>query len=271
MNSFIPALIMGFREGLEALLMIVVIFQFLNKVNLGNLKKYGTYGLVTGLVGSTILGGILYLVTYKIGRTEQSSQLWESVASIIALILVTTFIFWMMNNGKGMVSEIQSQVKANLTKSGVFILSFILVAREGAEISIFTFAGEYSIVPVLIGFVSAAVIAIAIYYSLFKVNLKVIFTITLAYLILQSGYLLGYGIHELSEALEGFAVVSEQSWLMQKAFDLSDTMLSHKDGLIGLPLNVLLGWYSKPEWTQLIAHYSYVIALFIIWRRKLNQ
>lgn len=270
MENFIPALIMGFREGLEAFLIMVVIFQFLNKSNMGHLKKFGNLGLISGLLGSLLIGGILYLISNEIGRTEQTAQLWASATSIIALALVTIFIYWMMHSGRTMVSEIHNQVTSNLSAVGIYFMAFVLVAREGAEVAIFTFAGEYHLLPVFVGLILSGLLAIGIYFSLFRINLKVLFTITLGYLILQAGYLLGYGIHEASEALEGLGYVSESSWFMQKAFNLSETIWYHKEGILGLPLHVLFGWYSKPEWTQLIAHYGYVIVLFGIWSRTLR-
>jgi high-affinity iron transporter len=176
----------------------------------------------------------------------------------------------MMHSGRNMVNEIHNQVKANLSAAGIFLIAFVLVVREGSEVAIFSFAGEYEILPVIIGLTISALLAIGIYFSLFRVNLKVLFSITLGYLILQAGYLLGYGIHEGLSALGGLNYINESSWLFTKAFDVSDTIFYHKEGALGLPLNVLVGWYSKPEWIQLAAHYGYVLILFIIWS-KLNR
>ena len=43
---------------------------------------------------------------------------------------------------------------------------------------------------------------------------------------------------------------------------ISATVLNHNEGVLGLPLNVLLGWYSKPEWIQFIILYAYTIGIF---------
>jgi high-affinity iron transporter len=107
--------------------------------------------------------------------------------------------------------------------------------------------------------------AIFIYHSLIKVRIDVIFRITLAYLILQAGYLIGYSLHEGLSAMKGYAFLSKDSLLFSKAFDLSHTMFNHKEGIAGLPLNVLLGWYSKPEWIQFMVQYTYTFGIFIFW------
>ena len=41
--------------------------------------------------------------------------------------------------------------------------------------------------------------------------------------------------------------------------------MDHKTGAVGLPLNVTLGWYSKPEWVQFIVQYAYTFLLFGFW------
>ena len=142
-----------------------------------------------------------------------------------------------------------------------------MVAREGAEIAIFTFTGNYELPAISTGILLSLILAVLIYFSLVKVNLKVIFKITLVYLILQAGYLLGYSIHEGLSALKDLAVLSSNSILYTKAFDLSATILNHKEGVLGLPLNVLLGWYSKPEWIQFISQYAYTIGIFAYLKR----
>jgi high-affinity iron transporter len=97
------------------------------------------------------------------------------------------------------------------------------------------------------------------------VRIDVIFRITLAYLILQAGFLIGYSLHEGLSAMKGYAFLSKDSLLFSKAFDLSNTMFNHKEGFAGLPLNVLFGWYSKPEWIQFIVQYTYTFGIFIFW------
>ena len=56
-----------------------------------------------------------------------------------------------------------------------------------------------------------------------------------------------------------------------KAFDFGGTVLDHKTGALGVPLNVLIGWYSRPEWIQLVLHYGYVAAMLVVWRGALKR
>lgn len=139
------------------------------------------------------------------------------------------------------------------------------------EISIFSFAGEYDLAAIFAGIGVALVLTVLIYYSLVRVNLKTIFTITLFYLILQAGFLLGYGIHEGLSALKEIGILTGTNPLFIKAFDFSGTLLDHKTGAVGLPLYVLLGWYSKPEILQFTAQYLYTGFLLWFWHRAKKE
>ena len=218
MENFLPGLIMGFREGLEAFVIVVIILQYLKKSGNTTFRKNAFSGALVGILASLGIGGILFAISKSIDKMEQASKVWESSASFVALILITTFIYWMIKHGRNMVKEVQNQVKTNLSAIGIFGITFVMVAREGAEIAIFVFAGKYTIISILAGIPAALVFAILIYFSLLKINLKILFNITLVYLILQAGFLLGYGIHEGLSALASLNIIASTSPIFIKAF-----------------------------------------------------
>ena len=262
MDTFVAGTILGFREGLEAFLIVSILIRYLVKTGADTLKKYVFFGAGIGILASIGLGGILAIIGNHIGNTDRVAKLWESAASLFAMLLVTTFIIWMIKHGSNMVSTVENNVKNNISKTGIILITSAMVAREGAEIAIFTFTGNYELPAISSGILLSLILTVLIYYSLVKVNLSVIFRITLVYLILQAGYLLGYSIHEGLSALKDMAILSDKSFLYVKAFDLSATVLNHKEGALGLPLNVLIGWYSKPEWIQFIIQYAYTLGIF---------
>jgi len=265
MNQMIPSLIMGFREGLEAFLLIAIILKYISKTNQSNLNNKVFQGSIAGLVISLMLGMLLNAISTSLGGIETLTKAWESVASLIALALVTVFVFWMIRHGHDMAKHVEGQVRKNLSPHGLFLISFVIVAREGTEIAMFSFAGKYPYQFVVIGVLASFILTALIFYSLVKVNIGLLFKITLAYLILQAGFLLGYALHEGFSALKGYEMISGESIIFAKAFDLSKTIFSHKDGVIGIPLHVAFGWYSKPEWIQFIIQYLYTILVFSFW------
>ena len=268
MDTFIQALIMSFREGLEGFLIISILFKFLDKTKNKPLKKQVWLGSYFGVGISIILGLLLWLISSYTGGLKTTAKLWESIGGLVAIIFVTTFIIWMIKNNKNIIDNINNQATSNLSKKGIFLLVIAMIAREGTEIAIFSYAGQYSPLPIILGLLISLLFVFLINKSLLKVNLKTIFIITLAYLIIQAGYILGYSIHEGLSAAKNLNWLEQDSLLFRKAFNLSNTILNHKNGIVGLPLNIIIGWYSKPEWIQLITQYTFAIFLFVYWYKS---
>ena len=174
----------------------------------------------------------------------------------------------MMKHGKIVEKEVRNQVSTNLSKWGVLSLATVVVLREEAEIVPFAFASvnqQSYVIGLFAGIGGAVVLAYFIFLSLVRVNLSIIFNITLVYLVLQAGYLFGYSVHEFLSAMKASDDLASDNVLFSKVYNLQNTLLDHKSGAIGIPLNVLFGWYSRPEWIQFILHYSYIIVIFLLW------
>ena len=260
-----PSFIMGFREGLEAFLLIAITLKYITKIDKGHLKNKVVQGGIAGLIISIFLGLMLSQFSEYLGGVSSLTKLWESVASFIALILVSVFIIWMIRHGSNMSKFVENELSQNISTNALFWISFIIIAREGTEIAIFSFAGKYPYEIVGMGVLTSLILSIFIFFSLVKVDLSVLFKITLAYLILQAGFLLGYSLHEGFAALKGYSMIASDNYIFEKAFNFSNTLLSHKDGIFGIPLHVLFGWYSKPEWIQFIVQYLFTFSMFGYW------
>ncbi len=201
-------------------------------------------------------------------------KLWEAIASFIAVLFITYFIYWMIHHGKHLVQEVRQSVDTDLSSRGLFILAMIAVAREGAEIALFAFTAEDRLTYLsgtLSGVIVAAVLAFLIYRSLIKVDIGLMFRITLFYLILQAGYLFGYAVHELLSALKTMGILSADAAIYTQLFDLSTTVLDHKTGVMGIALNVLVGWYAKPEIIQAVVQLGFVGVFLSLWRKEHSE
>lgn len=271
MESFVQALIMAFREGLEAFLIVAILIKFLDKTNNKKLKPSVWQGTSVGVAVSIVIGLILMAISSSLGGTDNMTKLWESTASLIAVLLITTFIIWIIKHGSQVKELIENKAALNLSKAGIFLLAMFMVAREGAEIAMFSFAGKYETLPIILGVAGSIILVLLIFHSIVNINIKTIFNVTLIYLILQAGFLVGYSIHEGLSASKSMEIINEGNPLLSKAFDLSGTALNHKEGMVGIPLYVALGWYSKPEWIQFIIQYAYTFALFGFWYLQRNH
>src|SRR3989344_9292022 len=202
MEPFIQALIVAFREGLEAFLIIAILLKFLDKSDNKKFKRSVWHGTLTG---------ILVSISSAIGGTDNTAKLWESGASLLAVLLITTFIIWMIKHGKKIKEHVENKAALNLSKTGIFMLAMVMVLREGAEIAIFSFAGKYALLPIIAGITLSIIAVLLIFYSIVKIKLSTIFNITLAYLILQAGFLAGYSLHEGLSASKGLGIIDADS------------------------------------------------------------
>ncbi len=270
MEVFIQGFVMAFREGLEALLIVMILLKFLEKTKHDYLKKNLWLGLYTGIGASFIFGLLLKVISVSLGGMGTAAKLWESLASLVAVMLIVTFIIWMINHGAEIKEHIEGEAALNLSPKGIFLLAAFMVIREGAEIVLFQFAGRYSTSSVIAGLVLSIILTVALYYSLVSIKLKTIFSITLAYLVLQAGFLLGYSVHEALSASKELGMIAAESPIFTQAFNLSETVFYHKEGIVGIPLYVAFGWYSKPEWIQFVLQYGLTFSLFGYWYQR-NQ
>lgn len=272
MGQIIPGFIVGLREGLEAFLIITLILEYLNKLKRKDLHGSVKKGMFSGLLISVGFGIILWIISLSLASgTSAVGKFWEAISSFVAVLFISYFIYWMIQNGRNLVHNVKDSVESNLSNRGIFILAAVAVAREGAEIALFAFASEEKVIYLtgnISGVIVAALLAFLIYKSLVKVDIGLIFKITLIYLIFQAGYIFGYAIHEFLSALKFLEIISSDSVLLVKLFDFSKTALNNKTSPLGIFLNVLIGWYSKPEVLQALLQISYIGIFLNFWRKK---
>ncbi|MFH2114015.1 MAG: FTR1 family protein [Spirochaetota bacterium] len=265
MSSFLPGMVVGFREGLEAFLVVAVALRFLDKTGRGAMKRSVWGGAAAGVVLSVVVGLVLFALASFLGGTGRAARIWESGASLVAVVLVSTFIVWMIKHGAELKGAVERSVGSAGKGLGIGAVVAAMVLREGVEIALFSYAGTYSVLSLGLGIVVSLLLVILVFMSLIKADLAAIFNITLAYLMLQAGFLLGYGIHEGLSALKDAGVLAAGHPVFMKAFDVSATVFDHKAGPVGVPLYALVGWYSRPEWVQFIVQYLYTAGMFGYW------
>jgi high-affinity iron transporter len=259
--TILPGLITGFREGLEAFLILILMIRYFKKIEKLEYVKQVYLGTYIGIGASLIFGLMLYWIMSSLGTSgSHIDKLWESSISLIAVILISTLIFYMIKNKGKIAGEITNKIEMNLSMRGILILSALLIAREGAEVTLFVLAST-DMFSFLIGSMTGIFIAILmgllISKSFIKVNLSTIFNFTLVYLILQAGFLFGYSFHEFIAYFKEFNIISNESFIFTKLFDFSGTFLDHKESFVGIMLYALVGWYSKPEVIQFLLQYVY--------------
>ncbi len=271
METFLPGTVLGFREGLEAFLLLAILLRALDRGG----RRFGRTALALGgalgIGASVALGAGLAAAEKAFGDAEAYAAGWALAANLLALGLITLFLVWMVRQGGDLGNDAKRLVAAAPSPLAILVLAFFLVGREGAEVALFGFAGEFPALAIAVGAALSLGLAILIGASLIRVDLRTLFRWTLVYLILQAGYLAGAGMHEALSLLGATGALPAGSALLAKAFDLSGTVLDRESGVVGIALNILVGWNSDPEWPSLVFQASYAAALLLLWRRSLRR
>lgn len=240
------------REGLEALLVIIIFMNILSVTNLEQWKKYVHLGWISAI-------GVGVLLWMGLGEIIKSSklkmELLEGSLTITAVFLLVYVGFWL--HKKSSIEQwkefIQQKIKSETGKAsfwGIFSLSFLVVFREIFESILFISTvdiqsrGEHRLY-ILLGCLIAFALIIALYFIFTKVSknipFKKIINFSIAILSVLAVTLIGKGIHSFQEA-----GIINQSFLNFEAIDL-------------------LGIF--PTWQTLSAQIAMIIFLWFLYKK----
>lgn len=208
-----------FREVLEAVIIISVLFSFLKQVIKPSqdekvykkLVRQVWLGSLSGIVICLIIGGAFIGVFYGLGRDiwSQSEDLWEAIFYLIATIIITAMGLallrinkmrakWQVKIAQSLVSQKKFRDSSKSEwlrhwgrRNVMFILPFITTMREGVEAVVFTGGVSLSLpasafpIPVITGLIAALLIGYLLYRggNVMSIQIFLIFCTCVLYLI----------------------------------------------------------------------------------------
>ena len=192
------------REGIEAFLIVAIALAYLRKTGRDALVPAVFWGTGAGVTLSLILG--IKLAEFAV------QPIWEGLLALVAVVLVTSMVIYMLRTAKHLRTEIGARLEAAAQKAGaaawlgVFAFTVLMITREGMETAFLIDAvalrtGSAEIITgAVTGTALAALLAWA--WSRFghRVNLALFFQVTSIFLLLFALQLLLYSFHELAEA-----------------------------------------------------------------------
>lgn len=254
--------LIAFREVLEAALITSIVLAYLARTKRKFLSRYVWYGVFSATIASIILGTTIWLTYGTLPIPVQ--ELFEGLAALIAVVVLSMMIFWMATKGKELKAEVERHVEAIATRGatlGLASFAFIAVFREGLETVLFLTPflvtdTAATIAGLLLGTLTSLVAAYGIFALGMKINVRRFFYFTSILLVLLAGGLVGYGVHELIE----YTGSPSWGWLGQAAYNLNipnNNPLHHK-GIVGSIFAVMFGYTVRAEWARIIVHLSYL-------------
>lgn len=261
----IVALLLAFREGLEAALILGIVFGVLRRV--GRSGQAWIVWLGAGLAGlvSVVVGLALYAL--GIAFEGKAEEVFEGTAVLLAAGVLTWMIFWMARQGRTAQVQLEQGVRRATIGGGrwaLFALAFVAVLREGIELALFLTAAAFTatsgatVIGGLAGLGAAAVAGWVLFSTTRRLDIRAFFRVTSILLILFAAGLVAHGIHEFNE-VGWVPPIVEHVWDLNPVLDESSG--------VGQMLKALFGYNGNPSLTEVMAYAGYwvVVSLALWW------
>lgn len=255
------ALVIAFREGLEAFLVVGIILAFLEKTGLEHFKRYAWGGFVSGIVVSFALA-IVFTVVVDGFESEDLQYNISLAVLLLAIILLTYMVFWIRDNAE--LANLQKKIAFSTNqKLAIFLIVFTAILREGLEMALFTLAlimdGESTVIDVLsgvcIGLTASGIIIWILFKGAIKIPLKKFFQYS-AYLIL---FIVAGLVSLLIKGLQAY------EYLPMIIAPLYDSLfILTNESLLGRFLGILVGYDARPSLIQFAGWAGYLILLLTL-------
>jgi high-affinity iron transporter len=204
-------LVITFREGLEAALIIAVVLAYIRQVQAAGAERRIWLGVAAAVAASAAIGGLLVLTGRELSGTTEA--LFEAGVMLAAVAVLTITIVWMQRQASSQGVRLRRDVDAALAVGGgaLFWLAFFGVAREGVETALFLLTapgetGPFAVVTGgLAGLALAALAGYAVYRGGRRLPLRTFFTATNVVLVGFAVYLVWMAVAELGEIVGGEA------------------------------------------------------------------
>ena len=207
-TTFVGALTILLREGVEALLIVVGMIAFLKKAERRDVLRHVHAGWVSALVA----GAMTWVVaTYLVAISGASREVTEGVGSVFAALVLLSVGLWMHQKSSAgrWQAYLTQKMSAAMTRRSawaLFALSFIAVYREVFETVLFysALAADGNGGALLAGFLTAIALLAVIAWVLLRTSARMpigkFFSITSIFVAVLAVILIGKGVAGLQEA-----------------------------------------------------------------------
>jgi high-affinity iron transporter len=247
-----PFLIM-FREGVEAALIVGIIASYLKQTGRGMWMPVVWIGILLAIAISLFVGAGLQLISAEFPQKAQ--ELFESVIGMVAVIVLTSMVFWMRKAARSIKAELHHSIDEALASHsgglGLATMAFLAVVREGLESVFFLLAtfqqSASALAPLgaLLGVILAVLVGYGIYVGGLKLNLRHFFRWTGVFILIVAAGILANAVKALHEA-------GLWNHLQSVVFDLSARL--PLDSPLGSVLGGILGYIDAPTISEVTVY-----------------
>ncbi|VAX16190.1 Ferrous iron transport permease EfeU [hydrothermal vent metagenome] len=256
------SLLITFREGLEAFLVVGIILSYLARVDMKKYSKWVFLGAGLGLAFAFALA-LLFQLVYT-GYKSAIGELYLKVSIMgFAALVLSYMVVWMSKNSRHIKGNIEKKLDQAISVGGIFslvLMAFLAILREGFETVLFLGAlyGDQMGGEVLTGGIIGLVIAFAVTLTVFRglksVPLKFFFKVTGGLIILIAGGLIVNMIGVMQD-INILPVIGghlyDIGWIMEDS------------SAVGIFFKALFGYTHSPSLMQAVSYCGYLA--FFTW------
>lgn len=252
--SFIDAMLILLREGIEAILIVTGLVAFLKRANKGEGQKWVWGGALAGIGASSILAVLLVMFFSNLAGA-QNRELLEGIIGIVAVLMMLTIGAWLHKrsnilNWNAYFEKNMGRAIATGSLFSMSMLSFLAIFREGAETVIFYIgmAPAIKISELILGIVLAlvllAIIGVAIIKYSTRIPLRPFFVFAAWLIYVLAFKMIGASIHALQVAnVLPLHVLEHMPFIeILGVYPTAETLLPQ---LVLIALIVLTGYYIR--------------------------
>ncbi|SBS74633.1 iron uptake transporter permease EfeU [uncultured Microbacterium sp.] len=290
--TLLATFLIGLREGLEAALVVGILVAYLTRLGRRDVLPRLWAGVGLAVVLALGIGAILTFGSYSL--TFEAQELIGGGLSLLTVAMVTWMIFWMQRTARTLKKSLEGGIDRALATGGmwaVVVIGFVSVAREGIETTLLLWSMVQSfddapsaLLGALLGLAAAVLLGWLLARGMVRLNLRVFFTWTGAFLVVVAAGVLAYALHDLQEAgalpgpftaaapidpVTGTVAVGWAAFPFGWAFDAS-AAIPPRSPLAAI-LQATVGFMPQMTWLQVIAWAVYIVVVGFFFIRGVTR
>ncbi|HZU73088.1 MAG TPA: FTR1 family protein [Acidimicrobiales bacterium] len=256
----IAAFVILLREGVEASMIVAILLAYLNRT--GHRQHFrDIFAGVGAALGLAVAGGLAAFLTIRTYAGSTAQTIFETVTYLVAAAVLTYMTFWMRNHAPSLSGELRSRMEAALdrrTRTGLGLLAFQAVGREGLETVVFTLAIAFStsarhvLAGGAAGLAVALAIAVVIYRLGHRLRLQRFFKVVGVLLMVFAAGL-------LVDAVQNMQQLGWIPWMRHPLWDTGRWL--SENSAFGDVLHSFFGYAARPSILQVAIYALYVTAV----------
>ncbi len=258
------------REGIEASMIVAILCAYLDRI--GQRQHFrDVFAGVGAAMGLVLVGGVAIFLTLRDYAGTRVQTIFETCTYLLAAGVLTYMTFWMRSHSRTLSSDLRARTEAALSgraRTGLGLLAFQAVGREGLETMVFTLAIVFAsnARSVLAGGVAGLVVSLALAFVIYRLGHRINIG---AFFKVVGSLLMVFAAGILVDAIQNLQELGWLPFLRHPVWN-TDALLS-QDSAVGDIFHSFFGYASRPTVLQVVVYLAYLglaVGTFLVLSRR---